>query len=467
MNLTLGNSRFGLFIQDVLPAFFIALVVSVGLVLVVSFGFESMPDLRGNVLLEALIIAPLLAILYAGTWSKRALVPSAIFCVVYCVVVIVAFCTLLSPDVELFTDGTLNDVAENSLPFALVLVIVPVLVFLLSRKIVGCGVLFMASALACACVQFLFRDWSSSPLNVAISLVVIVFSGVLFIYQRYRQSLSSATRTGKTSFWQVAAAASVVSAACVSLGLLVFVLLIQPLNIQTPEIKPFTHYFTRPVIEYSGVYDEQSISDPDTNTSNLNDNMEDTQDDAEGGSVPDEGQDDGGFNVSTLFKSVTSFDITDWTQQFSAISYKTIALGILGIILLIAIIIAAIAWWQHRRWLARLKRWERHPKPERIRRAYQFMEERLNKLGIVRPLSLTPLEYAVSAQSELAAFARNTDGIDWLAVTIIYQRACFDIGRTDDSDWDAVRRFYIEFPKNSRGVAGSRRFKWRKSDRRR
>ena len=98
-------SRLRLFLRAAVGDFTLVLVASVGLVLTVSFGFESAPVLRGNTFVITLAALPLLCILYAGAWSKRAAAFSAVGVVLYCVIVLGA-CVAAQPyQVELFVGG--------------------------------------------------------------------------------------------------------------------------------------------------------------------------------------------------------------------------------------------------------------------------------------------------------------------------------------------------------------------------
>lgn len=149
--------------------FVLVLFVSVALVMTVSFAFNSAPDYRGNAVLVALLCLPMLLILFAGSWSRRAVLPSAIAAIVYAVLLMLAAMTLTtSAGIALFVDGQLNDVAGNLIVFASVVIVVPVLVYLLSRRTVGLVFLLIAGVLSCCWVQFLYRDWANS-MGVSVS----------------------------------------------------------------------------------------------------------------------------------------------------------------------------------------------------------------------------------------------------------------------------------------------------------
>lgn len=187
-------TRAQLFMRAAVGDFLLVLVVSVGLVLAVSYAFNSVPDVRGNVLVVAAIAIPLLAVLFAGSWSKRAIAPACAGAIAYAVVVIAA-CTALTPsNVPLFVDAQINDDPESPLIFGVVALVVPAAVYLLSRRRAGVIVLLVAAVIALGSVQFLYRDWATAEAGVPVSLVVIAALFALLVFQSYRTGVRQVKR---------------------------------------------------------------------------------------------------------------------------------------------------------------------------------------------------------------------------------------------------------------------------------
>lgn len=454
-------SRLRLFLRASVLDLLLVLVVSVGLVFTISYAFESVPDIRGNVLIDTALVLPMLVILFAGSWSKRALAPSAVAAVVYAVVVI-GVCVAMKPaDVPLFVDNQVNDVAENPLIFGFIAMAVPAVTYLLSRRRTGMIVLFVVAVVACGAVQFLYRDWTTNEPGLACSLIVLLACGALFVYQGYRRSIYQVKRLEKTAFAQAAAFAAGIVGVCLLISVGLFYGVISPLGLTTPEIKPFEDYYTRPVIEYSGVYDESQVDNPDLATNQTNDEQNDSNQDAEGGrdnQSPEENQETGGNPISNFIQQMMSFDSTDWDQQFMAISYEQLRLGALVFgLLLVAAIVAAVLlkrWWREQR----LKKLEGESYSVRIWTLYEFLTNRFARLGIKRPETLTLMEFAMATRSTMAPFARGTGGVDFLELTLVYQRACYDEGRITEDDWRSVERFYRAFFGNARTYVGKVRW---------
>lgn len=454
-------SRVQLFLRASLGDFLLVLAMSVGLVLTVSYAFNSVPDVRGNVAVVAALAAPMLVILFSGSWSHRAVCFSAVGAVAYAVAV-VAVCAALTPaDVPLFADAQINDDASSPVLFGVVAVVVPAVVFLLSRRRVGMVVLIVAAAVALGAVQFLYRDWITAEPGVAVSVATLAAGLALFAFQSYRSGIRQVKRLERTAFAQATLFAVAMAVACVALGALAFFALIAPLGLNTPEIKPFQDYYTRPVIEYTGVYDEQQVDDPDVTTNQTNDNDNDSNQDADGGEQaqsPENNDVEGTSPVAALVESLTSFDVTDWQEQFAAISYEQMRLGAIMAVLIVAALLAAAIIAQRSRRERRMKKLASEPIEVRIWTIYEFLTGRFAKLGIRRPETLTLMEFALARRAQMAPFARGADGVDFLALTLIYQRACYDKGRITEDDWQAVCRFYRAFFGNARRYVGRRRW---------
>ena len=454
-------TRLQLFLRAAIGDFLLVLVASVGLTLAVSYAFNSAPDVRGNVAAVTAVTLPLLAVLFAGSWSKRAIAPAGVGAAVYAVAVIVVCAALTPEDVPLFVDAQINDDPESPVIFGVVALAVPLAVYLLSRRRAGMIVLLVAAVVALGAVQFLYRDWASDQGGVVVSVVVVVALFALLVFQSYRTGVRQVKRLERTAFARATLFAVATAVVCVALAALVYAAIIAPLGLSTPEIKPFQDYYSRPVIEYTGVYDEQQIDNPDITTNKTNDENKDSNQDADGGEqqqAPDNNDEEGSNPVTSLVESLTSFDINDWNQQFTAVSYEQLRFGALIVLLVVAALVVAAILLQRSRRERRLKKLAGEPLEARIWSVYDFLTGRFAKLGVKRPETLTLMEFAMSRRVQMAPFARGTGGVDFLALTLIYQRACYDKGRVTEEDWRAVERFYRAFFKNARAYVGRRRW---------
>ncbi len=439
--------------------FLLLLVISACLAMTASFAFESVPDIRGNALVVGGLCIPQLVILFFGGSSRRAVLPAVVLSCIWVAILIAGACLLTAP-VPLFADGALNDVAESYLPFAVVVAVVPLLAFLLSRHVVGMAFLLLGSVLTCSWVQFLFRDWADNH-GLAISLALYIALGMLFVYQTYRSSVMSAKRVKKTSFVGVLAYAAGIVAVCAGVAAAVFFFAIQPAGLQTFDLRPFQRYYAIPVVEYSPVFDKQQVESPDDTTDQTNDEMKDSSDNAEGGPNQDQSEDPQANPLSPVQQFMSQFDPDSWSQQFDGVNYDQLRLGTLIAVLFIALAVAAAVCARRSVRERRLRRWEGLSPSQQVSRLYAFFNGRFGKMKVERPEALTPMEFALGSQRRLAQFAEGTGGVDFVRVTDIYQRTCFGGHKPTEEELSDVKAYYRAFFANARRYLGNVRWLWK------
>ncbi|MDO4501726.1 MAG: hypothetical protein Q4D06_00945 [Coriobacteriia bacterium] len=459
--MSVDKLRLRLFLESSLFDFVLVMVASVALTFTISYGFESAASLRGNWMLEAACTAPLLLAMFAGSWSKKALVPSAVVTVLLAVGIVVGFAMAMPAGTELFVDGMVNDVDQNYVVFALVVVVVPVAVYLLSRRRAGVVALLVLDVLACGTIQFLYRDWTAMGSGTAAFLISFFAVGMMMIYQTYRSSVYGAKRVKKTAFPAAFGFAALIAGVCVAVGALVFFGLINALGISTPNIKPFTDYYQRPVIEYSGAFSRQQVINPNKYTSTLTENEQQTNQEVPGGKQSQDSTAPTMDPLEGVAQALTSFDADEWAEQFQAIGYETVVLTSVSVVALIALLIAAIIlarrWWRERR----LQKIADLPVGNRIVYLYDFLMGRFHRLKICKPEQLTPMEWAMASRRTLMPFTKGTGGVDLLTLTLIYQRVIYGTGDVTERDYKRVERYYRQFFGNAREYTGKVKWLWK------
>lgn len=445
-----------LFLRAGVWDFLLVLAVSAALAMTVSFSFQSAPDVRGNAAVVAGLCAPMLLILFAGSWSRRAVLPAAVGACAWGAVVLGAAAALTThAGVPLFVDGGLNDVPESFVAFAAVVIVVPVLVYLLSRRTVGLVFLLLGSVLACAWVQFLYRDWLDAH-GLAISVCVYVGLGMLFVYQTYRSSVFSAKRAKRTSFVGVLAYAAGLAAVCVGVAAAVYFGVIAPLNLSTPDLRPFQRYYAVPVVEYSGVFSRTQVEGDET-TDQTNDDLKDSDQNAEGGPEQSESEEPQPNPLSQVAQFVSEFSSDSWTSQFNNINYEQLRLGAaIAALAVVALLAAGI--------LARRAQRERRlraiaglPTPQQVWWLYDFVAGRFARMKVERAETLTPMEFALTSQRTLAQFSQDAGGVDFVRVTDVYQRTCFGGQQPTEAELGDLKTYYRAFFANARRFSG---WKW-------
>ena len=454
--------RAGLFLRAAVPDFALCLAVAFGVGYAVLSGFDATVGMRDALGLQAGLCGGMLAVLFAGAWSKGARIVSVCGGVL---LALAAFGIALSamPDgVGVIADGTVNDVEGNYTVFVAVELVVSVLVYVLSRRPGSALFLAVAAVFTCAVVQYLFRGWLSEEGGLAAFLIVLCASMALEVYQRYRAGAMAADRLARPAFASAAALGLVVAALCIGGAGLAYVGIVEPLGLGTPLFKPFEYRIIHPVVEYTGTYDQLMTEDPDRFSSLLSEKAQETTENTEGGTSPQQDSTTAANNPLTSFvQSLAVFSDDSWTEAFDAVTVDQppwmLALVALAVVAACVLVVAARVRWR----AVRLRRIERKPPAQQIVCLYEFLLSRFKRLGLDKPAQSTPLEYAYDYRRRMVPFTRNTGKVDLVHVTLAYQRAAFGSGELAPDDLDKVKRYYRAFFGNAHRYVGTLRWLWK------
>lgn len=454
-----NSTKLSRFVRASIPDFLLVLILSVGLDLAVAYAFNSAQALYGNLALTAAVEAVVLVVLFAGSWSKRALVPAA---VVTGVIFVAAIVIGIATSTDVLTEGfSVNDAPGNNLIFCMLLIIIPVITFLLSRKPAGLVVLVFLTVLSCGMVQYLYRDWLSNAGGDIVTLVCLFTLLALFIFQTYRQSLFKSQRATKPSFASALGFSALLSLTCVLLGCVVFYGAVMNAGITTPVWKPFFQYEKNPIQYYNGIYEEQSVKNDNITTEDTNDKQEDTQENTEDGGKgdsEDSQQGESSSPITGLVELLSGYNEDDPNQDITTITYMF--LNILAVVIA-ALVLAALGlliFWRIHSRSTRLKKLEGEAYDYKVFVLYNFFVKKLALLRAKKPDYLTPREYASASARTLAAFTEGAGGVSFEDVTYIYERACVGCMPIEQSDYEKVEKYYNAFFKNARTRVGW--FRW-------
>ena len=445
------STRLRLWLQSSALDFVMVLVVCVALVHTVAYAFNSADRFQGNFLLIAGLCIPLLLAMFAGSWSKRALLPS-IGATVALMAIYVGVSMAISPE-EMFVAGAVNDSPDNYTVFTMVLCVTTILVYLLSRRTVGLVFLLVGCVVACGFVQYAWPEWLTQLDGLPSFLVTFLGVVMLFVYQCYKQSVYSANRAKRTSFAGAFAYSALVGVICVVVGVGVFAA-IQSIAPDTVQIKPFEEHVSPPVDEKANSYERSEVEGDDT-TNETDDHKEDA-DDADGGN--DIARNGFGFLQGTLIgnvaQSLAGFDPNDPNQDFQNIAYLIMRWELLIMGILVALLILAAVLIQRARRKLRLRRIEKESPGYQAWYLYTFLVERFRRLKLAKPAHLTPLEFAVGFSKPMLPFTRGTDGVDFVDVSGTYQDAVFGGEQPSEEELDDMKAYYRAFFKNARQYVG-------------
>ncbi len=450
------DTRVRLFFQSTVPDFLLVLVLAAALSYTVSYGFHSAWDYRSNpVLVAALTVPPLLA-LFVSSWSKKALGPSIVAFVAVSVVML-AVAGALSPD-PLVGEGGPADTAGNYVIFVLIVIVVALVSFLLSRRTAGLVFLLAGAIVACGLIQFLYPEWMTEQPGIPATLLIILAAGMLFIYHCYKQSVYSANRVKRTSFAGATGFSALIALACVLVGLGVFYGVVQASGLTTPDIKLFEEYVSPPVDENADDY-ELTEEVGDETSSNTDDTQSQTNQEGDGASPSSIGDVVSGAILDSALANViaqaTGLDLGstdddgDETSRWIILQITSLVLAILAILAVVAVILL-----QRYRRTWRLKRIASKSNAYQAWFLYTFLLGRLRRLRIRKPAQLTPLEFAVGFSRAMVPFTRDADGVDFVEVSSAYQDAVFGGLQPSDEELDRVKGYYRAFFKNARKYVG-------------
>ena len=432
--------RMSLFIRSTAIDFLLVLLVSAALTFTVSYAFHSAWDYRGNPLLIVLMTIPTLLALYVGTWSKRAVLPSALLAFAYGVAMMV-FAVAISPEGFIDASGGVADTEGSYGVFAIVAFVVPVVVFLL-----------LFSVLAAGLVQFLYREWATEQPGVPAAIVMLFGIGMLFVYECYKQSVYTARRVKRTSFGGAFAFSALIGAVCVLVGAGVFYGVLVACAPNTPDVKLFEEYVSPPVADQAKDYEKSEVRGDQT-TDNTGDDADETNDDGEGGQADDPQAGTGTLGETILGQLAMSVagvnpDAADDQANQSAMHLAIQILWVLRVALAVALVAGFLAFWRYRRTL-RLKRIAKLSNAYQVYFLYHFLLERFRRVRIAKPAHLTPVEFAVNFAKPMYTYTRGTDGVDFIEVTLLYEDAVFGGRAPADAEVERVRGYYRAFYRNA------------------
>lgn len=450
------SSQFRRFLHSNVYEFALVLVLSVALGYAILSGFEASLALRSRIEIEIPLVGTLLLILYAGSWSRKARIISILSAIAYIIASIVVALVLASTQVAPFDGMVVNDVEGNHAIFVVALLATTLICYLLSRSRAGTVALTLVSVFCCSVVQFLFRGWLADEGGLVDFIIVLVASIVLIVYRRYRICMDKSELKTKPTFGMSMVVGGVVAMCSIGLSALVFVMLINPLNLSTPILKPFEYRIIPPVVEYTGTYDQYLVEDPDKFTSLLNERENATTSNAQGGSVPDQEKEEKAQNpLITFLQSMMIFSDEDWMEDFDPHMFERMRFAFVIVVILVLLAIALVIFLRIRRRDVRLKRLEDRPLAERVTYLYGFLLSRLKRLGLGKPETSTPLEFAYDSRRNLVPFTRGTQQVDFVRVTIIYQRAAYGSMEITQEEYETVRRYYRAFFGNAHRYLGT------------
>lgn len=407
-------------------------MVSAALCYTVQGGFNISEAVHGAVWLDALVCLALQGILLAGVFAPRrkvvAFVGYALVSLVACAVSIA-----VAP-----AGNPIADQPQNPFVATALFVVVNLAVFALARRRVTCVVMFGLGAFVCGFTQFLYT------MNMLVAAVAfLVSAGMLVAFRAYSETadliggevaplLGSATLVG--SLLPLAACAA---AAVVVLGV------VMPLNPPHASIKLLNEYvaYEEDRVKTSVELDENAEKTLTSSTVDEALEPRTTTDLKTDTSIPPQvkpeqepPQEEAKDYLSGDYSDVDLSGLIDDMQALALDPPFPWGLVVGGILLLAVLLLTLPRYIVHR---VRLRRIAAQAPREQIASLYAFFLSRFKKLGMEKPATASPVEYANLFRRRLAPYvgAQEAGSFDHLTALLVQQEYAGAEPDAEDLEW--------------------------------
>lgn len=459
------------YIRAVVGEFVLLLVCSWALEVVVMDGFYVTETLQFGPV-PPLVSAVLLAVLYATAFKQRYLLPGAIITAVL-IVAVLAASLVLSDVADVYTDAY-----GSWFWAAVVLVVVTVGGFLLTRTLVGSGIWFIVCIFSTALVQMMFETG-----RLGLSAVVLFTSLALLVYRNFRvgqESLDSAVGVSNVANLVVA---TVPVAALMGIACVVWFAVIAPLSPGVIDAKLIVEYRRENIEQVRGVGNVQMNVNTEMTSDQLVDGDRFTTDDLlvdeqadtaisakaleQAGSPSQSNPDDetgGADSEGEAAGSREALDRDSTDSVWDAVSYtQQVPLAlIIGLSLaLIALVIAM--YFLLRRW-HRQKRLERMVASgdagDQVKLLYLFLLKKLAILGFAVPSGTTLAEFTRDTRINMEQIRLETR-VPFSVLTDTYLKVAYGAYVPTEEEVAVFVAYYLRFWKAARSYLGNFRYFFR------
>jgi hypothetical protein len=422
---------FRAYLKASLIDYLLCVLLSVATSSIIFYGFYVSPDLQFNSLLTIGFCAAVLVCVFLAGYNKRTTLVGTIALATIAVVALVLVVVLSGGS------SVLSDSEDNPAVYFMVLSIVSLAVFLLSRQLWGLAVLTTLVVFSTALVEFLY-DFTYIT-NVAAMLLAL---GCLCIYRAYLIRLrKTATKKAVLLWATVTALVCCVVAFAGAFG--IYAVVIEPLNPPAQEVKLFVRYYALEELYVRGTNAELAITDPNLTTALINEQVEEVKEEDQ---PPDAQQEPDDYDPTAIPKTMRDmqalatnsvnglqdffYNIThnlpDWTYPV-----------LLGILVLVVVGVVFLKRLLRVRWYAKIRKL---PAAEQVKQLYRFYLERFRRLRIVRPQQTTLREFAKKSASKMIVFADNKLEVPFFDLTLIYEYAGYGDQELDE---ETIKPFHV------------------------
>lgn len=437
--------QFSSYLKDSIWDFLLVALASIALSYTLLDSFYIDPNLQYTPL-AAVVSVVLVAILFVIAFNKKSTKLGIIVYAVLCAI-------LLAVGAVTSGGSPLDDTESSHFFLALVLVLTPTIVFLLSRKRGLTAILFIVGVAICAWIQFFYERY-----ELVWDLLFVFSSLALIVYKNFQLSARTATSVRSVSFPAGFGVAAGSVALCGAVAAAVWFGIIAPLNPGALQIKLVTEYKALETVQVHGTSKTYEVPNMDMTSNRTNDDERTTDDmqiKDDGRPTPANYKSSSKSNNDNNDSSGSFLGIdTDSLQQTFDFQNNT-RQAVTALLLLLLIPIAIVAYFVGRRiWRNhRLKKIQQLPPSGQVQELYRFLTGRLGKVGIAVPVGATALEYARNNENSMEAYNHEA-GVNFTDLTKSFVRVSYGKGEATEEEAQGFARFYKGFWKAARKQLG-------------
>ena len=437
------------YVKSIATEFAVLLVSAFCLSFTLANGFKAADGFEGLALVGGGVCVVLLAALYAAARSSRTLVPGSAAIAVATVAALVA---------AIAAGGGANvfeDASGNVLIVGVAAYLATLLAFVATRFRVGCAAYAVAGCIAIALIEFLFEAYLWAP-AVAFPLAAIM----LIVVRNYRIGLKG-TASKRVSFLATSLMALAAALIAGLVAAAVFFLVVAPLNPPALEPKLLTEYLALEEIPRRGTNAELAVTNPDMTSALTNDSLVPSSegDDRDKDTSQNQGAQDNPLTGSLqTFGSAIGYNIESATEAFNVITYNVPWYGWILIVLAVAAVLA-LPWGV--KLLLRRRFYEKalqRPVRDYVVCIYERIVRDFERIGIQHTTMVTPYEFALACEREVADFANNPSRTNFMTVTYVFVKAGYASEALTAEELVSVHDFYRSFHKNCRAHLGTLKY---------
>lgn len=445
---------------------YLLLLLSVWSVAVAGFNAYFLDSLLGTLgygtraAMALAVCAVLLFALYAAAYRRRRLVVGVIIYLLLLAALVGAALALSGGE------NVYEDAEGNYLYLALVMAFSVTGGFLLSRTLAGSALWFLAAAFTCTVVQAFYQTG-----EVAMSTAASLSALALIVHRNFRLGLASADVARRPSHVGNFLSAVLPVAATGALALVVWFVIIAPLEPPVVKITLITDYRQLPIEEYKGTADEHPVLNYDFTSDNLVEGFKYTTDDLkedpnseviiDAASVLEQQlQQQVEQSAATGSGQHDALDPESTEETFDAVSWSVVFPMIIVVLVVIVLIIAAIVAYFVGRRLWRRRRLARMLSSEprnQVTSLYLFILNRLSRLGFRVPVGMTLAEYAANSARSMDMLTEETR-VAFADLTRSYEACAYGHFVPTEDDVVPFVAYYLAFWKAARTHLGTLKY---------